>query len=99
METTKEGGNSSNVEIEVNIIPSEKNSQRKPKKEQRKEPKTFKSDDSTESDIMEWRPSKSLVSSHSKQNSSVGAPNKDTNSYHQEMHIDNNNAYEASFRK
>ncbi|CAI4050197.1 hypothetical protein N7582_004855 [Saccharomyces uvarum] len=95
METTKEGGNSSNVEIEVNIIPSEKNSQRKPKKEQRKEPKTFKSDDSTESDIMEWRPSKSLVSSHSKQNSSVGAPNKDTNSYHQEMHIDNNNAYEA----
>lgn len=44
---------------------------------------------------MEWRPSKSLVSSDSKQNSSVGAPNKDTNSYRQEMHIDNNNAYEA----
>lgn len=91
MGTTKDERNSSNRDIEVNIIPSEKDIRRRQKEKPRNNANRFSSSASVESNIIEWRPSKSSPSSQGKQDSSVGIHKP----YGQETHISDSDAYEA----
>lgn len=91
VETARDERNSLNVDIGVNVMPSEIDSRRSQKEKPRNDASKTNLNASAESNSVEWGPGKSSPSTQSKQNSSVGMQNK----YRQEIHIGDSDAYEV----